>query len=171
MSNDATADTATKKPPCREIQMEISPARQHQPSTETSTAGEKELAQPSRSVASNCSRKACRSKAKLRGMLLRTGNLRGHQSRNTTHRNSTCSEQATAINSPTSVAEKNLEASSRSTRRHKAKMVTPTYTVVWLQRAIMLDSRAYNCAYSSTVSRNVRNSSWASTWNLLASYL
>ena len=121
MSHGATTDTATK------IQMQrntnrnqSSTSRQHQPSTETSTAGEREPAQPSRSVASHCSRKACRSKVKLRSMLLRTGqkqwilgcSVRGHQSRNTAHRNSTCSEQATAaaIKGPTPVADKNLVA-------------------------------------------------------------
>ena len=117
--------TACRMTPPREIQTEISPPRRHQPSTETSTAGERELAQLSRSVASHCSRKACRSKAKLRRMVLRTGqkqwilgcSLRGHQSRNTTHRNSTCSEQATAIKGPTPVVDKNLVGSSRSTRR------------------------------------------------------
>ena len=64
-------------------------------------------------------------KAKLRRMLLRTGqkkwilgcSLRGHQSRNTTNRNSPCSEQVTTIKGPTPVADKNLVASSRSTRR------------------------------------------------------
>ena len=59
-----------------------------------------------------------RGKAKLRRMLLRTGqkqwilgcSLRGRQSRNTTHRNSTCSEQVTVIKGPTPVADKNLVA-------------------------------------------------------------
>ena len=52
---------------------------------------------------------------------------------------------ATAIKSPTPVADKNLVASRRSTCRHdrtRAKMVTPTYTVVLLQIAIMLEPRA-----------------------------
>ena len=52
---------------------------------------------------------------------------------------------ATAIKSPTQVADKNLVVSRRSTRRQdrtRAKMVTPTYTVVLLQIAIMLKPRA-----------------------------
>ena len=52
---------------------------------------------------------------------------------------------ATAIKSPTPVADKNLAASKPTdtpTGPHKAKMVTPTYTVVLLQVAIMLEPRA-----------------------------
>ena len=52
---------------------------------------------------------------------------------------------ATTIKGPTPVADKNLVVSGRSTHRHdrtRVKMVTPTYTEVLLQIAIILESRA-----------------------------
>ena len=55
---------------------------------------------------------------------------------------------ATAVNSTTPVADKNLVASeptNMSTGLHEAKMVTPRYTVVLLQFAIMLRSQEAPC--------------------------
>ena len=52
---------------------------------------------------------------------------------------------ATAIIRPTPVADKNPVASKPTntpTRPQKAKMVTPTYTVVLLELAILLDPKA-----------------------------
>ena len=52
---------------------------------------------------------------------------------------------ATAMKSPTPVADKNLAASKPTdtpTGPHKAMMVTPTYTVVLLQVAVMVEPRA-----------------------------